>query len=91
MGLGNSKIDIISIPMLIRQLNEYNLPGDRHRALDTLEQIDAHLLEPKTLDLKSKQLKDSDGMYSILKTAKKLVEGMHSWLLLMKFVTIIWE
>lgn len=75
MGMNGSKIDVISIPLLVRQLNEFNLPGDRHRALETLEQIDAHLLELKTLDLKSKQLKDSEGMYSILKTCKKLVEG----------------
>jgi len=78
LGFGNSKIDVISIPLLIRQLGDLHLPEDRHRALDTLEQIDQHLLDPKTLELKSKQLKDSDGIYVILKASKKLVEGEKS-------------
>jgi len=81
MGIGNSKIDVISIPLLIRQLGDLHLPDDRHRALDTLEQIDKHLLDPKSIDLKSKQLKDSEGIYAILKVAKKLVEGKHHTIL----------
>ncbi len=65
----------MSIQMLIKQLGAYHLPEDRNGALETIEQVDLHLVDKKTFDAKTKQLQECEGLYMILKVTKKMVEG----------------
>ena len=75
MGLWESKEEAPSIPILLKQLNAYHLPEDRNNVLDLLEEIDRHLVDPKTFEAKLRQLKDTDAVYHILKITKKMIEG----------------
>ncbi|MBX9703509.1 MAG: hypothetical protein K2X39_05095 [Silvanigrellaceae bacterium] len=75
MGNSNNKVGPMSIQMLIKQLNAYHLPEDRNGALETIEQVDIHLVDKKTFEAKSKQLKDCEGLLSILRVTKKMIEG----------------
>lgn len=61
--------------MLIKQLGAYHLPEDRNGALETIEQVDLHLVDKKTFEAKTKQLQECEGLYMILKVTKKMVEG----------------
>lgn len=76
MGVFGSKISAMDIPWLVKQLNECHLPVDRNQALDFLEQIDQNLIDRKTVDGQAKLLKETDGMRIVVKTGKKLVEGI---------------
>lgn len=75
MGNNQNKVSPLSIPLLIKQLNSYHLPEDRNGALETIEQIDIHLIDQSTFEAKSKQFKDCEGLYFIIKVVKKMVEG----------------
>ena len=68
MGNNNAKVGPLSIPMLIKQLNAYHLPEDRNGALETIEQIDIHLADPKTYEAKAKQFKDFNEDWDLKKS-----------------------
>jgi hypothetical protein len=82
MGNNHNKVGPLSIAMLVKQLNAYHLPEDRNGALETIEQIDIHLADPKTYDFKSKQLKDCEGLMFIIRVVKKMIQGRYCCLLL---------
>lgn len=85
MGNNQNKVSPLSIPLLVKQLNSYHLPEDRNGALETIEQIDIHLIDQSTFEAKSKQFKDCEGLYFIIRVVKKMVEGKYFFALLLSF------
>lgn len=75
MGNSHAQVGPLSIPMLVKQLGAYHLPEDRNGALETIEQIDIHLADRKTFPEKSQQLRDSEGLFVIIRVTKKMIEG----------------
>lgn len=76
MGARNAKVATYSIPIIVKRLGQVDLPEDRNIALDLMSQIDAQLLNPKTLDIYSKQLKNCNGIQMIIKITKSMIEDI---------------
>lgn len=64
------------MPLLVKQLNECQLPEDRNRVMDIIEQIDKNLLEESTRNTQCQLIKECDGMKLLTKVGKKLAEGL---------------
>lgn len=75
MGGKNTKVSPLGIPSLLLQLAECQIPHDRNTIYEIMEQIDIHLLNTKEINTHIKHLKESDGVYALLKVGKKLIEG----------------
>lgn len=75
MGIGKSKIALYNIPLLMRGLKECQMPDDRDKVLDILEQVDRLLLDKRSFDSQCQLLKETDAMYLILRNLKKLPDG----------------
>ncbi len=75
MGLFNSKVAPMPLTFVVRKLESCGLSEDKDIALQLLEEIDIQLADPKTMEIKIKQLKKLEAIRVIIKVVRKLVEG----------------
>lgn len=75
MGLFNSKVAPMPLTFVVRKLESGGLPEDKDIALQLLEEIDIQLADPKTMEIKIKQLKKLEAIRVIIKVVRKLIEG----------------
>jgi hypothetical protein len=76
MGARNAKVATFSIPVIVKRLGQVDLPEDRNIAVDLMSQIDSQLLNPKTLDIYAKQLKNSNGIQTLIKITRAMIEDL---------------
>ncbi len=76
MGAKNAKIAAYSIPVIVKRLGQVDLPEDRNIALDLMSQVDSQLLNPKTQEIYAKQLKNCNGMQTLIRITKSMVEDL---------------
>ncbi len=83
---------VVPIPMqfLIRKLESCQLPDEHEKVLQVLEEIDIQLAsDPKTIEIKMKQLKDLDGIRIIIKLVKKIVSDKSAVIILLQMLDSI--
>lgn len=75
MGGKNAKVAAFSMPVLIKRMGQADLSEERNLVVDLLSQVDVLLLDVKTVDIYAKQLNNSDGIRTLIRVTKALVEG----------------
>jgi hypothetical protein len=75
MGASRSKVAPMPLHFILNKLTKCELPEDEEIVIQCLEDIDAQLIDPRTLDVKMKQLKSLEAMSLLIKLIKTIVAG----------------
>lgn len=75
MGSSTSKSSTLSIPIVLKRINECVIPDDKGAILDFVEMIDIQISNPKTTVVATQELKEANGILMVLKLMKRMIDG----------------